>query len=115
MGSPATREPIQFIVSEDGERTGVVLSWETYSALRREQDADRMDDLSDGELQALADGMLATTHQARLEVLLHRNRAGQLGDDERQELDRLLSGIDALNILKARALYTLRHRTATTS
>ncbi len=112
MGQQTMPEPIHYIVSETGERTGVVLSWETYAALRGDlgRDSDLMDNLSEQELRALAEGMLTAGHQERLDGLLQRNEAGQLDEQECQELDNLLAGVDALNILKARALFTLRHR-----
>jgi hypothetical protein len=63
--------------------------------------------LSLEELQALAEGMLAPTAQLQLEALLTRNAEQRLSVDEDATLDRLLSQIDQLNILKTRARYTL--------
>ncbi len=59
------------------------------------------------KLQALAEGMLAPTAQSQLETLLNRNAEQQLSEDEDVALDRLLSQVDQLNILKTRARYTL--------
>jgi hypothetical protein len=114
MSSQRVAEGVQYIVSESGERTGVLLSWETYAALRGRNggDPDLMDELSDQELRALSEGMLAPAYQTRLDDLLHRNKAGRLGEEETGELDDLLGQVDALNILKARAQYTLRSRSA---
>jgi hypothetical protein len=64
-------------------------------------------DLSLGELQALAEGILAPTTQAQLEALLNRNAEQQLSVDEDLTLDRLLSQIDQFNILKTRARQAL--------
>ncbi len=63
--------------------------------------------LSVAELEALADGLLAPAHQARLDELLSKNSERSLGEPERQELDRLLDSADQLTILKTRARYTL--------
>jgi hypothetical protein len=63
--------------------------------------------LSLEELQALAEGILAPTAQSQLEALLTRNAEQRLSVDENATLDRLLSQIDQLNILKTRARYTL--------
>jgi hypothetical protein len=66
--------------------------------------------LSDGELEALADSVLAPSAQARLDDLLDRNAAGQLAPSEQAELDHLLARVDQLTILKTRARYTLGQR-----
>lgn len=42
--------------------------------------------------------------------LLRRNREEQLSADEEEELDRLLEQVDYMNVLKARAMYTLQQR-----
>ena len=63
--------------------------------------------LSDDELEALADSMLAPSAQARLDELLERNIGNQLAPDDQAELDRLLARVDQLTILKTRARYTL--------
>jgi hypothetical protein len=63
--------------------------------------------LSLEELQALAEGLLAPTAQSQLDALLTRNAEQRLSTDEDATLDRLLSQIDQLNILKARARNTL--------
>ena len=104
--------PVQYLVNEDGRRTGVVLDWESYQALQqasRAADPDLLVGLSEPELQALGTGMLAAPHQERLNVLLERNREGRLSADEARELDGLLERIDSMNTLKARACYTLQH------
>lgn len=64
--------------------------------------------LTDDELEALADSMLAPSAQSRLDELLERNAENQLADGEQAELDRLLSRVDQLTILKTRARFTLR-------
>ncbi len=69
--------------------------------------------LSDEELEALADSMLAPSAQSRLDELLERNAESQLVCDEQAELDRLLARVDQLTILKTRARYTLRQQAGT--
>lgn len=64
-------------------------------------------DLSDEELQALAESSLAPIAQEHLNELLARNRESKLSLDEEAELDHLLASVDYLNILKARARLTL--------
>jgi len=68
--------------------------------------------LSHGELEALAEGMLAPSLQARLDDLLARSKDNRLSSDEATELDRLLNRADQLTLLKTRARYTLRHQRA---
>lgn len=102
--------PVQYIVSEEGQRTGVVLDWEVYQKLRWADagDTDLLSGLDDAELRGLAEGVLAPAFQARLDELLGRNDEGLLTAGEERELDDLLARIDVFNTLKARALYTLR-------
>ena len=104
--------PKQYIVAEDGKRVGVVLDWEAFEQLRAGQpnDPDLLLNLSDTELKLLAEGMLATPHQMRLNELLKRNQSGKISNREADELDDLLARVDQLNILKARALYTLQQQ-----
>ena len=70
--------------------------------------------LSDDELEALADSMLAPSAQARLDELLNRNAANQIAADEQAELDCLLARVDQLTILKTRARCTLRQKAGAT-
>ena len=73
-------------------------------------DPDLLVSLSDAELQALADSVLVPRQQERLSDLLRRNRDEGLSPDEERELDRLLERVDQMNVLKARAIYTLQQR-----
>jgi len=66
--------------------------------------------LSRGELEALAEGMLAPSVQARLDDLVARSKQGGLSSEEMAELDRLLSRVDQLTLVKTRARYTLRNQ-----
>jgi hypothetical protein len=64
------------------------------------------------ELAALAAGVLVPATQARLDGLLTGARRGELSAQEATELDDLLNKVDHLNLLKARARYTLDHLAA---
>jgi hypothetical protein len=103
---------IRYIVDDKGERRAVVLTWEDYENLRAaiSPESDLLIGLSDSELHALAEGMLSPKHQERLDELLRLNCEGQISDDEQKELDDFLAQIDSMNMLKARAQYTLQQR-----
>jgi hypothetical protein len=77
-------------------------------------DSELLTGLSHEELEALADGLLVPSAQARLDELLERNSQGQLADVEQVELDRLLARVDQLTILKTRAKYTLHQQAGAT-
>ncbi len=108
----ATQEPIQYLVKDDGERVGVLLSLKDYQEIcaALPSDPELLVGLNDAELEILADSMLAPRLQERLNHLLHQNQEGDLNAKEQQELDRLLEQVDQMNVLKARAMYTLRQR-----
>lgn len=59
------------------------------------------------ELAALAAGVLVPATQARLDALLAESKQGKLSSTAEAELDDLLNKVDHLNLLKARARYTL--------
>lgn len=61
-------------------------------------------------LKALASGLLAPQAQVHLDDLLLRNSEGKLSEQEVEELDNLIAQIDELNLLKARAVFTLSHQ-----
>ncbi len=73
-------------------------------------DSELLVGLTDAELDALADSMLAPSAQARLDELLKRNADGRLAQHEQIELDQLVARVDQLTILKTRARYTLRQQ-----
>ena len=112
MDRALTPKPVQYLVEEDGQRVGVVLRWEDYQKLcvTYPADPDLLVGLSDAELQALADSVLVPRQQERLSDLLRRNRNEGLSADEECELDCLLERVDQMNVLKARAMYTLQWR-----
>ena len=76
MGKVLADSTIEYLTRADGQRTGVVLRWEDYQALRAyvPADPDMLVNLSEPELQVLANGMLSSAHQQRLSELLQHNR-----------------------------------------
>lgn len=61
-------------------------------------------------LTALADAVLAPRMHTKLDDLLARNAEGALSAEELNELDAIIEQVDELNLLKARAEYTLRQQ-----
>jgi hypothetical protein len=112
METATTQEPIRYLVEESGRRVGVVLSLEEYQELCAAQprDPELLTGLNDAELETLADGILVPGLQDRLSHLLQLSREVGPSAEEEQELDRLLEQVDRMNVLKARALYTLNKR-----
>jgi hypothetical protein len=110
MGKMLADSTIEYLTRADGQRTGVVLRWEDYQALRAyvPADPDMLVNLSEPELQVLANGMLSSAHQQRLSELLQHNRAETIDSAAEAELDHLIEHVDYMNILKARAKYTLQ-------
>jgi hypothetical protein len=107
-----TLSPMQYLVAEDGKRIGVVLDWETYQIWQKvfPNDPDLLVGLTEAELKFLAEGMLSPSHQTWLNELLEKNATTNLTPQEEEELDKLLGQIDSMNLLKARAQYTLQQR-----
>ena len=66
--------------------------------------------MSETELVALSRAVVAPGAQRRMKALLRRNQAGELGEQERAELDALLEEADRIAALKARAAFTLSRR-----
>jgi hypothetical protein len=61
------------------------------------------------ELEALAAGVLVPSAQSRLDNLIADTKQRPLSPADAAELDDLLNKVDQLNLLKARARYTLDH------
>ncbi len=103
-------ETVQYVTNQQGERVGVLLDLETYDRLVKfaTSDEELLMGLSLEELQALANGQLASAEQTQLGELLAQNAEDQLSADDAATLDRLLTQVDNLNILKTRARYTLQ-------
>lgn len=59
------------------------------------------------ELAALAAGVLVPATQSRLDELIVGSKQNCLSPNDEAELDDLLHKVDPLNLLKARARYTL--------
>lgn len=110
MSSLLSELHVEYLVREDGERTGVVLTWQDFQRLRTrlERDPDMLVGLDIETLSAIANGVLSTPHQQQLETLLERNRSGRLAPEEQSELDQPIDDIDRMNLLKARTRYTLQ-------
>jgi len=110
-------EHLRYVTNEQGERVGVLLDLEEYRRLTHSPtpDVELLVGLSQAELEALAESMLAPTTQSRLDELLARNAETQLSSEESSKLDRLLAQVDQLNILKTRARYTLHQPAAATA
>jgi hypothetical protein len=60
------------------------------------------------ELKALADATLAPGRQRRLNLLLRKNKSGNLNEKNEEELDAILDEGDRLALLKAKAHYSLQ-------
>ena len=103
-------EAVQYVTNQQGERVGVLLDLKTYDRLASASASDEelLAGLSLEELQALANIQLASTEQAQLGKLLAQNVEGQLPIDTTATIDRLLTQVDNLNVLKTRARYTLK-------
>jgi hypothetical protein len=102
----------RFITDPNGKRIEVILDLESYQKFLQSQmqDENLLVGVSDAELRALAKGKLATDEQERLSSLIKREKAGSLSSEETRELDTMLEDLDQLNLLKAKALYTLKVR-----
>ncbi len=72
-----------------------------------DHDPDLLIGLSHDELSALADSILSPDSQDRLDDLLSRNAEEGLSETERVILDQLISQVNHLNSIKAKARYTL--------
>ena len=68
--------------------------------------------LSEAELRALAESVLAPRYERRLRQLLRLNREKKLTRALKAELEALLEESDRLALLKAKASYTLSLRMA---
>ena len=105
---------MRYITNEQGERVGILLDLAAYHRLANPlaMDEECLIGLSQDELQALADSMLAPAAQHQLDDMLVQNAESQLSGDEIANLDHLLAQIDRLTILKTKVRYTL-HRLKT--
>jgi uncharacterized membrane protein YgaE (UPF0421/DUF939 family) len=99
----------RFVTTPQGT-VEVIMDEKTYEALVSSNSPDPLllRDLTLEQLKALAEGKLTTDIQAQLNGLIQKEKAGQATTEESAILDKLLQQLDQLNLLKARALYTLK-------
>lgn len=103
-------QDVRYVTDEAGERVAVLLNLATYQRLTAiRNDSELLTGLSHDELVALAESALSLQAQSQLQDLLSRHAEGGLLDDDLATLDQLLARVDDLNLLKARARYTLDH------
>lgn len=102
----------RYITNQEGKAVEVILDIASYHALLKaqSQDTNLLRDMSLEELEALAKGKLGVEHQTQLNLLIQREKEGLLNSEEIKHLDDMLEQLDRLNLLKARALYTLKVR-----
>ena len=99
----------RFVTNAQGERVGVLLDLATYEQmLGGKQDPEVLLGMSEVELLALAGSELSPGQQQQLQGLQEKSSVQALSEDEIERLDTILEQIDPLNILKARARYTLQ-------
>jgi hypothetical protein len=75
------------------------------------QDPALLTGLSKDELQALADVELAPEEQEQLSGLLAKQNESELSNFVLAQLDKLISQVDQLTLVKAKAMYTLHQLT----
>ena len=98
----------RFVTNAQGERVGVILDLATYEQMLVSQDdPEILTGMTEVELTALAENKLAPEAQQQLQRLSEKSGEQTLSSAEIEQLDYLLGQIDYLNILKARARYTL--------
>jgi len=108
VAESAMVQDVRYVTDEAGERVAVLLDLATYHKLTAARsDPELLTGLSHDELVALAETALSLSTQNQLHDLLNRNVEGELPADDVATLDQLLAQVDNLNILKAKARYTL--------
>ncbi|MEH2167492.1 MAG: hypothetical protein V7K41_12615 [Nostoc sp.] len=101
-------DSVQYVTNAQGEKVGVLLDLQTYQQLTNlSVDSELLIGLNLDELQALAESYLSPKAQIQLQELLIKNSEHHLSNEETETLDRLLTQVDQLNLLKTRARYTL--------
>ncbi len=78
--------------------------------IEAEESLEELVDATDGQLQALSESTMPEAQQQHLSQLLHRNQAGTILAEERQQLDELLVAYQQGTLMKAKAIYTLTKR-----
>ena len=99
----------RFVTTPQGT-VEVVMDEKTYEALVSSNSSDPLllRDLTLEQLKALAEGKLTTDVQAQMNGLIQKEKAGQATSEESAILDKLLHQLDQLDMLKAKAFYTLK-------
>jgi hypothetical protein len=104
-------QDVRYVTDELGERVAVLLDLATYQRLMAtHNDSDLLVGLSNDELLALAESALSLEAQSQLQDLLSRHADRELLGDDLATLDQLLARVDDLNLLKAKARYTLDYQ-----
>jgi hypothetical protein len=99
----------RFVTTAQG-RVEVIMDEQTYQALLGSNSPDPLllRELTLEQLKALAEGKLTTDTQAQLNGLIQKEKAGKATAEESVTLDKLLHQLDQLDMLKAKAFYTLK-------
>jgi hypothetical protein len=98
----------RFVTNREGQKV-VELDVKTYEQLvRSASDPLLLRDVTLEQLEALAEGKLSTASQAELSSLIQKEKAGGATPEEIAMLDKLMKQLDQLDMLKARAIYTLQ-------
>lgn len=78
------------------------------TAVERGNDLSPLLGMSESELEALAEAVVAPQRQQQIRSLLASNREGALNTEQEAALDNRIDEVDRVALLKARALYTLQ-------
>jgi hypothetical protein len=99
----------RFVTTAQGT-VEVIMDEQTYEALVSSNSPDPLllRDLTLEQLKALAEGKLTTDTQAQLNGLIQKEKTGKATAEESAILDKLLHQLDQLDMLKAKAFYTLK-------
>lgn len=99
----------RFVTTAQGT-VEVIMDEKTYEALVSYNSPDPLllRDLTLEQLKALAEGKLTTDVQARLSGLIQKEKKGHTTLEESAALEKLSHQLDQLDMLKAKAFYTLR-------
>ena len=99
----------RFVTNAQGERVGIILDLSTYEQMLSSQDdPELLTGMTEVELAALSESELAPGNQQRLQDLAEKSSEQALSESESEQLGYLLEQVDHLNVLKARARYTLK-------
>jgi hypothetical protein len=99
----------RFVTTPQGT-VEVILDEQTYETLITSHKPDPLllRDLTLEQLKALAEGKLTTDVQTQMSRLIQKEKTGQATLEESATLSKLLHQLDQLDMLKAKAFYTLQ-------